>query len=142
MLPPIQEIVDNFALLDEVDDRFEYLIELGRMMEPLPDAERREANLVPGCQSQVWMVLRFDGSGSQAVLHLRGDSDAHITRGAVALLVALYEGMTAAQALAADPFAVFSAFDFASLLTSKRSNGVRSIIERVRREAKAVAQAA
>src|SRR6185437_4970297 len=91
----IDEIRDNFALLEEWDDRYRYVIELGRMLEPLPDAEHSPQNKVQGCVSQVWLSRRVErGSGNGPVLKYRGDSDAHIVRGLIAILLTLYSGRT------------------------------------------------
>src|SRR5688572_23269872 len=93
--PPmtIDEIVDNFSLLDEWDDRYRYLIELGRTLPPLPEAEHAEANKVQGCASQVWMTTTVEPDGAAGpTLVFNGDSDAHIVRGLIAILFALYSG--------------------------------------------------
>jgi len=99
----IDEIRDNFALLEEWDDRYRYVIELGRMLAPLSEAEHSAANKVQGCASQVWLVRSVDSSGSEPVLTFRGDSDAHIVRGLIAILLAMQSGKTARAILAADP---------------------------------------
>ncbi|QFU17109.1 SufE family protein [Microvirga thermotolerans] len=138
MLPPINEIVSNFELLDEWDERYRYLIELGRMMEPLPPEAHVDANKVKGCASQVWLVTTTDATGGEPRLHLVGDSDAHIVRGLVALLIALYEGKTAREALATDALGLFKSLGLAEHLTPQRSNGVRSMVERIRHDAQAV----
>src|SRR3954470_21599762 len=97
MLPTIDEIVSNFELLDDWDERYRYVIELGRMMEPLPDEAHNDANKVQGCASQVWLETKLDASAGGPLLRLRGDSDAHIVRGLVALLISLYSGKTASE---------------------------------------------
>ena len=140
MLPPIDEIVANFELLDDWDDRYRYLIELGRMMPDLPPEAHSAANKVPGCASQVWLDVRREDR-PDPVLHLRGDSDAHIVRGLVALLIALYSGRTASDVLRTDALALFQELGLSEHLTPQRSNGVRSMVERIRREA-AAAEAA
>src|SRR5512141_1603031 len=88
----IDEIRDNFALLDDWDDRYRYVIELGRTLEPMPEAEHSAANKVQGCVSQVWLCKHADRADGTPVLKYRGDSDAHIVRGLVAILLALYSG--------------------------------------------------
>lgn len=135
MLPSIDEIVSNFELLDEWEERYRYLIELGRQMEPLPDEAHTEANKVRGCASQVWLVTTLDTGNGRPVLHLVGDSDAHIVRGLVALVIALYSGKTAQEALATDAMALFQDLGLAEHLTPQRSNGVRSMVERIRHDA-------
>lgn len=137
MLPSIDEIVSNFELLDEWEERYRYLIELGRQMEPLPEEAHTEANKVRGCASQVWLVTTLDPSNGEPVLHLVGDSDAHIVRGLVALLIALYSGKTASEALATDALGLFKELGLSEHLTPQRSNGVRSMVERIRLDAQA-----
>lgn len=135
MLPKIDEIVSNFELLDEWEERYRYLIELGRLMEPLPDAAYNDVNKVQGCASQVWLQTNLDSPDGEPVLHLRGDSDAHIVRGLVALLISLYSGKTASEALSTDALALFKQLGLSEHLTPQRSNGVRSMVERIRRDA-------
>ena len=99
----IDEIRDNFALLDEWDDRYRYVIELGRTLDPMPEAEHSAANKVQGCASQVWLSKRLDRSDAgEPLLKYLGDSDAHIVRGLVAILLTLYSGHTPQQILATD----------------------------------------
>ncbi|MBF9232034.1 SufE family protein [Microvirga alba] len=137
MLPTIDEIVSNFELLDDWEERYRYLIELGRQMEPLPEEEHRDANKVRGCASQVWLVTTLDDSKGEPRLHLVGDSDAHIVRGLTALLIALYNGKTASEALSTDALALFKGLGLVEHLTPQRSNGVRSMVERIRHDAHA-----
>jgi cysteine desulfuration protein SufE len=136
-LPSIDEIVENFELLDDWDERYRYVIELGRMMEPLPDEAHSDANKVQGCASQVWLETKIDDSAGKPVLRLRGDSDAHIVRGLVALLISLYSGKAASEALATDAIGLFKSLGLAEHLTPQRSNGVRSMVERIRKDARA-----
>jgi cysteine desulfuration protein SufE len=135
MLPTIDEIVSNFELIDEWEERYRYVIELGRLMEPLPDAAHNDANKVQGCASQVWLQTRLDTTPGKPVLHLLGDSDAHIVRGLVALLISLYDGKTPSEALSTDALALFKELGLSEHLTPQRSNGVRSMVERIRRDA-------
>jgi cysteine desulfuration protein SufE len=134
----IDEIIDNFALLDEWDDRYRYVIELGRELPSLPEAERTETNKVRGCTSQVWLVthVKADGAGGP-VLSFEGDSDAHIVRGLVAILFALYSGKAAKAILDIDAIAVFDKLGLRENLTPQRSNGLRSMVERIRADAEA-----
>ncbi|MEZ0171761.1 SufE family protein [Microvirga sp. TS319] len=141
MLPTIDEIVSNFELLDDWEERYRYVIELGRMMDPLPAEAHTDANKVKGCASQVWIDMRLDRSRGKPALHLLGDSDAHIVRGLVALMIALYDGKTPEEALSTDALALFKELGLAEHLTPQRSNGVRSMVERIRRDAQ-IAQAA
>ena len=138
----IDEIRDNFALLEEWDDRYRYVIELGRMLAPLSEAEHSAANKVQGCASQVWLVRSVDSSGSEPVLTFRGDSDAHIVRGLIAILLAMQSGKTARAILAADPIAVFDELGFREHLTPQRSNGLRAMVERIKRDARETIAAA
>jgi len=134
----IDEIRDNFALLDEWDDRYRYVIELGRMLEPMPEAEHSPQNKVQGCVSQVWLSKQLDRSGGNGpVLKYIGDSDAHIVRGLIAILLTLYSGRTPQQILSTDATAVFDEFGFRDHLTPQRSNGLRSMVERIRTDARA-----
>jgi cysteine desulfuration protein SufE len=135
MLPAIDEIVSNFELLDDWEERYRYLIELGRMMEPLPDEAHSDVNKVQGCASQVWLQTDVKSPAGQPVLHLLGDSDAHIVRGLVALLISLYHGKTASEALSTDALGLFKELGLSEHLTPQRSNGVRSMVERIRRDA-------
>ena len=134
----IDEIIENFNYLDEWEDRYRYLIELGRGLEPLDDGAHSDRNKVRGCASQVWLETRVarDPSGSP-VLHLKGDSDAHIVRGLVALLLALYSGQTASRILAIDAQGLFESLGLSTHLTPQRSNGVRSMVERIKHDARA-----
>jgi cysteine desulfuration protein SufE len=138
--PKLDEILENFEYLDEWEDRYRYLIELGRSLEPLDAAGYNNSNKVRGCVSQVWLETRvaLDESGNR-VLYLKGDSDAHIVRGLVALLLALYSGQTASRILAIDAHSLFDRLGFSTHLTPQRSNGVRSMVERIRADACAAA---
>ncbi len=134
----IDEIIDNFALLDEWDDRYRYLIELGRGLDPLPDSERTGANKVQGCASQVWVSTSIHPSGhGEPVLDFVGDSDAHIVRGLIAIVLTLYSGKPAREILGADAIALFERLGLREHLTPQRSNGFRSMVERIRSDAQA-----
>ncbi len=139
----IDEIIENFELLDEWDDRYRYVIELGRTLPPLPDADHNETNKVRGCASQVWLVSHVipDGNGGPE-LTFDGDSDAHIVRGLIAILFALYSGKNAREILATDAIAVFDRLGLREHLTPQRSNGLRSMVERIRNDAQAALAAA
>lgn len=140
MSTSLDEIVANFDLLEEWDDRYRYLIELGRSLAPLPEEAHNEANKVRGCASQVWLESQAEaGPGPQTRLSFRGDSDAHIVRGLVALTLAIYSGRTAAEIIATDAFATFEKLGLAAHLTPQRSNGVRSMIERIKSDAREAA---
>jgi cysteine desulfuration protein SufE len=139
----IDEIRDNFALLDDWDDRYRYVIELGRTLEPMPEAEHSAANKVQGCTSQVWLSKQIDRSrGDEPLLKYLGDSDAHIVRGLVAILLTLFSGRTPQQVLSTDAIAVFDEFGFREHLTPQRSNGLRAMVERIRSDAREALAAA
>ena len=133
----IDEIRDNFALLEEWDDRYRYVIELGRTLEPMPEAEHSAENKVQGCVSQVWLSKMLDRGGKEPVLKYLGDSDAHIVRGLIAILLALYSGRTPQEILSTDATGVFDEFGFRDHLTPQRSNGLRAMVDRIRADARA-----
>jgi cysteine desulfuration protein SufE len=134
----IVEIIDNFSLLDEWDDRYRYLIELGRALPPLAAEAHNEANKVRGCASQVWLDTRVRPNGAGGpVLTFVGDSDAHIVRGLIAILFAMYSGRSAKDILASDAVALFEKLGLREHLTPQRSNGFRSMVERIHADARA-----
>jgi len=134
----IGEIIDNFSLLDEWDDRYRYLIELGRDLPPLAAEAHNEANKVRGCASQVWLdtSVRPNGAGGP-VLSFVGDSDAHIVRGLIAILFAMYSGRSAKDILATDAVALFEKMGLREHLTPQRSNGFRAMVDRIHADARA-----
>ncbi|MFZ3308281.1 MAG: SufE family protein [Xanthobacteraceae bacterium] len=134
----IDDIIGNFSVLDDWDDRYRYLIELGRELPPLADAARGPANKVQGCASQVWLdtTVRPNGAGGP-ILTFVGDSDAHIVRGLIAVLFAVYSGKSAKDILALDAIKVFEGLGLKEHLTPQRSNGFRSMVERIRSDAHA-----
>ena len=134
----IDEIVENLSLLDDWDDRYRYIIELGRTLAPLPAADYSDANKVRGCASQVWLDTQVRPNGrSNPVLSFRGDSDAHIVRGLIAILFAIYSGKPARSILTTDAVALFEQMGLREHLTPQRSNGFRSMVERMRSDARA-----
>jgi cysteine desulfuration protein SufE len=138
----IEEIRDNFELLEEWDDRYRYVIELGRTLEPMSEAEHSSENKVQGCVSQVWLSRQLERSAAGAVLKYLGDSDAHIVRGLIAILLTLYSGRSPQEILATDATAVFDEFGFRDHLTPQRSNGLRAMVERIRSDARSALAAA
>ena len=134
---PIEEIIDNFSLLDEWDDRYRYVIELGRTLAPLNERDRNDTNKVQGCASQVWLAttVRPDGAAGP-VLSFSGDSDAHIVRGLIAILFALFSGKPERDILADDAIALFNRLGLREHLTPQRSNGFRSMVERIKSDAR------
>ena len=138
----IDEINENFALLEDWEDRYRYVIELGGGLEPLGDAERTPETKVRGCASQVWLVSRAEpgGGANGPVLRFRGDSDAHIVRGLIAILFAIYSGKGARDILRIDAEALFSRLGLREHLTQQRSNGLASMVARIRADASASIQ--
>jgi len=132
----IDSLVEDFSFLDDWEDRYRYVIELGKALPELPDADRTDANKVRGCASQVWMVSEVERNG-EAVLRIRGDSDAHIVRGLIAILLALYSGRPAREIVQADPEAAFSRIGLREHLTSQRANGLSAMVARIRADAEA-----
>jgi cysteine desulfuration protein SufE len=132
----IDDIIDDFELLDSWDDRYRYLIELGRKLPPFPEDERTDTRKVQGCASQVWLVSATGGEASDPRLDFIGDSDAHIVRGLIAILLAIYSGQSAREIARIDPAKVFDRIGLKDHLTPQRSNGLRSMVERIRTEAR------
>ncbi len=137
----LDDIRANFEVLDDWEDRYRYIIELGRALPPMASALKTEASKVRGCASQVWLVsnARSEGPGRPPALSFVGDSDAHIVRGLIAILFAIYDGKPAAEILATDPTAVFDDLGLKEHLTPQRSNGLASMVERIRADAHSAA---
>ena len=134
----IGDIIDNFSVLDDWDDRYRYLIELGRELPALAEAAHNDANKVQGCASQVWLDTRVRPNGASGpVLTFAGDSDAHIVRGLIAILFAIFSGRHAREILATDANTIFERLGLREHLTPQRSNGFRSMVERIRSDARA-----
>lgn len=135
----IEQILDDFEVLDSWDDRYRYVIELGRKLAPLPDAARTEKNKVQGCASQVWLISETKPAinGGGPVLEFIGDSDAHIVKGLVAILLALYSGQPAKKIVDTDALAIFQRLGLGEHLTPQRSNGFRSMVDRIHADAEA-----
>lgn len=140
----LEEILADFELLDDWEDRYRYVIELGKTLEPLPDTARNAENKVQGCASQVWLATRIDpaGNGGQPKLSFVGDSDAHIVRGLIAILFAVYSDKQADAILATDAQAIFLELGLKDHLTPQRSNGFASMVQRIRTDAKQALDAA
>jgi cysteine desulfuration protein SufE len=142
-MPDIEEIIENFAVLDDWDDRYRYLIELGRELPPLSEAAHSDANKVQGCASQVWLDTHVQRNGADGpVLTFDGDSDAHIVRGLIAVLFATFSGKAARQILETDALALFERLGLKEHLTPQRSNGFRSMVDRIRADARGALTAA
>lgn len=138
VIAPIEDIVDEFAdeleLLGDWEQRYRHLIDLGRGLEPLSEAEHGDEHRVRGCASQVWLIAERDSAGR---FQFRGDSDAHIVRGLIAVLLNLFNGRSAEEILGFDARAAFDRLGLAGALSRQRSNGLFSMVERIRREAAA-----
>ena len=134
----LENILADFQLLDDWEDRYRYVIELGRALPPLPEAARTEANKVRGCASQVWLAteVNFATAGAAPRLSFKGDSDAHIVRGLIAILFAIYSGKTADDLLSIDAEAIFAKLGLKEHLTPQRSNGFAAMVERIRTDAR------
>jgi cysteine desulfuration protein SufE len=135
----LDELDAEFELLGDWEERYRHVIDLGRGLAPLTDAERSDANKVRGCASQVWLVTEPGGDGA---LRFRGDSDAHIVRGLIAILLRLYSGHAPREILGFDAKAAFERLGLTGALSAQRSNGLFSMTERIRRDAASSASAA
>jgi cysteine desulfuration protein SufE len=135
-LPSVDDIIGDFALLDDWEDRYRYVIELGRKLEPLPDEERNAANKVQGCVSQVWLSTKIDPDSFIPRLWFVGDSDAHIVRGLITILFALYSGKRADEILKVDAKLILDQLHLKEHLTPQRSNGLLAMVERIRKDAR------
>lgn len=137
-----EEIAETFDFLDDWEERYRHVIDLGKAMAPLEDAFRVPATKVEGCASQVWILPEIEGNGPDAVFRFRGDSDAMIVRGLIAVLVALYSGLTVTEVLRVDAGGELARLGLHDHLSSQRSNGLRAMVERIRKLAGAEAAAA
>lgn len=135
----IDDIVENFTLLDEWDDRYRYVIELGRALPSLPESAHTDANKVQGCASQVWLLSHVDSNGASGpVMTFEGDSDAHIVRGLIAILFAIYSERSARDIVETDVERILADLGLHDHLTPQRSNGLKSMVERIRADARHV----
>lgn len=125
----LSEIQETFSLLNDWEERYAYLIDLGRSLAPLTDAEKTDENFVRGCTSKVWMVLTVDNG----IVHLRAESDAHIVRGLVALVIAVYDGAEAAHIDDIDMEAIFDGLGLGEHLSPNRRNGFFAMVDRIRK---------
>ena len=130
--PEFEDIADTFEFLDDWEDRYRHVIDIGRAMDPLEDAFRVPATKVDGCASQVWIVPKIDGQGPGAVFTFRGESDAMIVRGLIAVLHALYSGLTVVEVMGVDAGAELARLGLHDHLSAQRSNGLRAMVERIR----------
>ncbi|MEL6298948.1 MAG: SufE family protein [Pseudomonadota bacterium] len=134
------EIRENFELLDDWEDRYRYLIELGRELPPLPAALKSDATKVRGCASQVWLISRAEADGAgKPRFNFQGESDAHIVQGLIAILLAIHSGQSADEILETDTLKLFADLGLSEHLTPQRSNGLASMVSRIRADASAAA---
>jgi cysteine desulfuration protein SufE len=136
MMATLEQIIDDFSFLDEWEDRYRYVIELGKALPDLPEERRTSENKVQGCASQVWLVTHEQGDPEDPVLTFEGDSDAHIVRGLVAIVLATYSGKRASEIATLDALDVFGKISLVEHLSSQRANGLRSMVKRIREEAR------
>ncbi|MES5097441.1 SufE family protein [Agrobacterium sp. BA1120] len=134
----LDKIMDDFAFLDDWEDRYRYVIELGKDLPDLAEDKKTAENKVQGCASQVWLVSHSDGS-ADPILTFEGDSDAHIVRGLVAIVMAVYSGKHASEIAGLDAIEVFGKIGLVEHLSSQRANGLRSMVNRIRSEAQLLA---
>lgn len=134
----LDKILDDFAFLDDWEDRYRYVIELGKALPDLSEEKKSATNKVQGCASQVWLVSHSDGA-SDPILTFEGDSDAHIVRGLVAIVLAVYSGKHASEIAGLDAIEVFGKIGLVEHLSAQRANGLRSMINRIRGEAQLLA---
>ena len=140
MTQTIDDILSDFELFEDWDERYRYLIDLGRRLEPLPEAAKTEANKVRGCASQVWLETgKIVGNDGKERLTFKGDSDAHIVKGLVALILALFDRKTPDEILSTNAQDVFDRLELAQHLSMQRANGVRAMVERIKAEARRAA---
>lgn len=137
--PAFEEIAETFAFLDDWEERYRHVIELGRAFPPLPEAVKVPATRVEGCASQVWILPRITGEGPAARFDFEGESDAMIVRGLIAVLHALYAGLPVKEVLDVDAPAELARLGLEEHLSSQRSNGLRAMVRRIRDLAAATA---
>lgn len=141
MLPTLETITDDFAFLDDWEDKYRYVIEIGKSLPDMPESEKTAANKVNGCVSQVWLATSTD-DGSDPVVTFRGDSDAHIVRGLVAIMIAALSGRKASEIGSFDAAELLKSLGLEDNLTPQRSNGLRAMVARMKEEARAATSAA
>lgn len=126
----VQDLIDDFAFLSDWEDRYMHVIDMGKALSPLADSEKIDANKVKGCVSQVWLVTEADAAAG--TLGFRGDSDAHIVKGLVAVILVMYDGQTPGEILKVDAAPILQQLGLSEHLSPQRSNGLKAMIERIR----------
>ena len=139
--PAFEEIVETFEFLEDWEDRYRHVIDMGKAMPPLEPELRVPATKVDGCASQVWLHPEIEGQGPEAVFRFRGESDAMIVRGLIAILSALYNGTTVTDAGNIDASSELNRLGLSDNLSAQRSNGLRAMIQRIREIAVRTAEA-
>lgn len=142
MTTSLTDILESFDFLDDWEDRYKYLIDLGKELPPLSDAEKTEVNKVRGCVSQVWLVTEISTETGTQLITYRGDSDALIVQGLVAIVLALFSGKSAKDILDTDVDGLFKKLGLEEHLTPQRSNGLKSMVGRIRADAEQALAAA
>ncbi len=132
----ITDIIENFSYLDDWEDRYKYVIELGKELETMPDALQVDANKVRGCTSQVWLSTRVTERDGEPVLHFLGNSDAHIVRGLVCITLAIFNDKTAREIVDLDAEAIFNEVQLRDHISAQRSNGLNSMLQRIKADAR------
>jgi cysteine desulfuration protein SufE len=133
VVPSLDEIREAFAFFDSWEDKYRFVIDLGRGLPPMDEAEKSDANLIRGCQSQVWLVSHRDENSGR--LHLQMDSDAHIVRGLIAIVLAAYDGKSPQEIVDFDMDGLFEELALLQHLSPTRGNGLRAMVARIRESA-------
>ena len=133
--PHIQDLIDDFSFLEDWEERYMHVIEMGKALDALDNSERNEATKVKGCASQVWLVSETD-AGAQPVMTYRGDSDAFIVKGLIAIALEIYSGQAAKDIIDTPARPIFDALGLSEHLSAQRSNGLGAMVERIQRDAK------
>jgi len=136
----VEELIDNFELFDDWEDRYRYVIDLGKKLPPMPEDEMVEENKVRGCMSQVWLVSELDRNATPPVIRFRADSDAFIVKGLIAILMELYQGKTPDRILDLDALDVMAKIGLDQHLSPNRRNGLVSMVQRIKAIAAAAAE--
>ncbi len=134
------KLVEDFEFLDDWEDKYRYVIEIGRDLEDMPESDKTDENKVQGCVSQVWLTYEVDKSDpDDPVIRFKGDSDAHIVRGLVAIMLSAYSGKRASEIVRLDENEIFARLGLIENLTPQRANGLRAMVKRIKQEAAKVA---
>ena len=135
MTMTVDELVESFEFFDDWEERYAYVIDLGKKLPPMPESEMIEANKVRGCMSQVWLVCEQDDAAAPAVLRFRADSDAFIVKGLIAILLELFDGQTPRYIMETDAIDVMGRIGLDQHLSPNRRNGLVAMVERIKKYA-------